>query len=115
MEGPHDKVVTVLGVANFKTELAIAEGLTEDFSYLAKKKLGDVLHAEQKATVDALTKVSRPVVEITVPEVSAESLGELFMFYEIQTALSGKLYDIDPFDQPGVELGKKLTKELLSL
>jgi len=36
------------------------------------------------------------------------------MLYETATAFAGALYGIDPFNQPGVELGKKLTREILA-
>ena len=84
------------------------------FSYLNGKEMGQILRAEQEATTKALAKCNRPSVTITFPTVDAHHVGEFFMLYEIATAFAGALYGINPFDQPGVELGKKLTKELLS-
>ena len=43
------------------------------------------------------------------PDLSAATLGEAIMFYQIATGYAGAWYGIDPFDQPGVELGKQLT------
>ncbi len=114
MEGPGDKIITIVGTEKFKTKLPIPENVGKDFDYICGKDLGDVLHAEQKATVGALREAKRPVVQVTLPEISAFTLGELIMFYQIQTAVTGHLYGIDPFNQPGVELGKKLTREILS-
>jgi glucose-6-phosphate isomerase len=42
-------------------------------------------------------------------ELTAESVGEAIMFYQLATGYAGVWYGIDPFDQPGVELGKRLT------
>jgi glucose-6-phosphate isomerase len=36
-------------------------------------------------------------------------MGQLFMMFQIATVYAGALYDVNPFDQPGVELGKELT------
>lgn len=114
MEGPNNKILTVLGVEKFKTQVPIPTNVSKEFSYLGGRDLGEVIHAEQTATVKALQQVGRPVISVSLPEISSRSMGELLMMYQIQTAVTGKLYGINPFDQPGVELGKKLTRELLS-
>lgn len=114
MDGPNNKVITVLGMEKFETKVPIPTNVAKDFAYLGGRDLGEVIHAEQTATIKALHQVSRPVVNVTLPEVSPHGMGELLMMYQIQTALTGKLYGINPFDQPGVELGKKLTREILS-
>ena len=46
---------------------------------------------------------------LRLPDLSAATMGEAIMFYQIATGYAGVWYGIDPFDQPGVELGKKLT------
>jgi len=46
---------------------------------------------------------------LTLPSLTAETMGELLMFYQLATSYAGVWYGIDPFDQPGVELGKRLT------
>jgi glucose-6-phosphate isomerase len=48
-----------------------------------------------------------------LPRVCAESLGELIMFFEAATSFAGSLLRIDPFNQPGVELGKRYAHGLL--
>jgi len=53
-------------------------------------------------------------MKISFPNVDALHLGEFFMLYQIATAFAGALYGINPFDQPGVELGKILTREILT-
>jgi glucose-6-phosphate isomerase len=114
MEGPPDKVITILGAERFALKAPIPATQTKDFDYLSGKDLCDVLKAEQTATTQALKTMRRPVVTVTVPQVSANTMGQLFMLYQIQTVVCGKLYGMNPFDQPGVELGKKLTREMLN-
>jgi glucose-6-phosphate isomerase len=46
---------------------------------------------------------------IRVPELSPSVMGELLMFFQLATGYAGIWYGINPFDQPGVELGKRLT------
>ncbi len=116
MEGPADKVFTFVGTDSFRvakesTTIDKAEGAYE---YLLGKDLGTIINAERTATAEALAKHGRPSMEVRFPTVDAHHLGEFFMLYETATAFAGALYEINPFDQPGVELGKKLTREILS-
>jgi glucose-6-phosphate isomerase len=46
---------------------------------------------------------------ISLPRIDADVFGELLMFYQVATGYAGIWYGVDPFDQPGVELGKQLT------
>jgi len=49
------------------------------------------------------------VITITVPQVDAFTVGQLFFLYEVAVVFAGGLYRIDPFNQPGVEESKRLT------
>jgi len=115
MEGPADKVFTIIGVDEFSSaaDATCVKNTPQAFNYLEGKNLGTILNAERHATTGALTEVGRPNLTVTLPKIDAHHLGEFFMLYEIATAFAGALYEINPFDQPGVELGKKLTKEIL--
>ena len=44
-----------------------------------------------------------------VPSIDDETVGELLMFFQLATGYAGVWYGVNPFDQPGVELGKRLT------
>lgn len=116
MEGPADKVFTFVGVDAFRvpSSATTIENATGSFGYLNGHDLGSIIGAEQRATSSALSKAGRPNLTVTLPTVDAHHIGELFMAYEIATAFAGALYDINPFDQPGVELGKVLTREMLT-
>ena len=48
-----------------------------------------------------------------MPEVNAFTLGQLMFLLEMQTAYTGALLNINTFNQPGVENGKKATFALL--
>jgi glucose-6-phosphate isomerase len=113
MEGPNDKVISFVGASSFDNQGRAIEEPFPSFEYLKGKRLGEILHAEQRATAQALAKVSHPNMTVTVDRVMPESIGELFFVYEVACAYCGALMGINPFNQPGVELGKKLTKEIL--
>ncbi|MCB5266680.1 MAG: glucose-6-phosphate isomerase [Candidatus Cloacimonetes bacterium] len=114
-EGPRDKVFTFLTVEKFQHDFVIPNLHPErpEVSYLGGKKLSELLNAERFATEIALTRAGRPNCNLIFPEISEETLGEAIMMYEIQTVFTGKLLNIDPLDQPGVEAGKVATYALM--
>jgi glucose-6-phosphate isomerase len=60
-----------------------------------------------------LIKAGKPVVYLSIPEVSERYIGALIFFYEYITALTGLLMEVNPFDQPGVEQGKHYIYSLM--
>jgi glucose-6-phosphate isomerase len=114
-EGPDDKIITFLGVGEFAQTIEIpAPGAEADaLSYLGGHTLAELLWAEQKSTAWALAQKGHPSLTITVPKVDARSVGALIYMLEMATAVAGELYDINAFDQPGVELSKKATYALM--
>jgi glucose-6-phosphate isomerase len=114
-EGPDDKVITFLGVGEFENTITIpAPG--EDaasLAYLGGHTIAELMWAEQKGTAWALAKGGRPSITITVPRVDAYHVGALIYLLEMATAVSGELYGIDAFNQPGVELSKQATYALM--
>lgn len=114
IEGPYDKLIVFLEVEKAATDLKIPEDHEfQKFSYVANKKLSTLLNTEKNATSFALTKYEHPNITLKIPEISAYYMGQLIFFFETACAFLGFLYNINPFDQPGVELGKIFTKGLL--
>lgn len=111
IEGPHDKTITFLRVEEFNREIPIPEAFKEieGVSYLSGHTLNELIHAEQRATEVALARAGRPNCRMDIPEITPAVIGQLFYMFEVQTAFTGGLYKINPFDQPGVEEGKRLT------
>jgi glucose-6-phosphate isomerase len=115
MEGPFDKTVTFLTVRETALDVAIPDAYpdVDELSYLGGRTLGELLDAERQATAAALATRGRMNMTIELPRVEAHALGQLFMLLQIATVYAGALYDVDPLDQPGVELGKQLTYGLM--
>lgn len=113
-EGPFDKVITFIAVENFRAEVEISEGCKDfpDVSFLCKHTLSELINTERKATEYALTTAHRPNFTITLPEVNAFTIGELLYYFELETAYTGAMLNIDTFNQPGVEGGKNATYAL---
>ncbi|HUS18709.1 MAG TPA: hypothetical protein VMZ25_03590 [Terriglobales bacterium] len=117
MEGPNDKMITFWTVEQPRADVKIPATLQfkkfDSCGYLAGKNLSTLLHAEQRATEAALTEAQRPNCRWTLRRVDEYTIGAFFQMLEFQTAFAGELYGIDAFDQPGVELAKKLTNGLM--
>ncbi len=114
-EGPFDKVITFISVKNYATEMPIPHGCEDipDVGFLGGHTMQELIQAENTATAYALMKAGRMNYTITMPEVNAFTLGQLMFLLEMQTAYTGALLNINTFNQPGVENGKKATFALL--
>jgi glucose-6-phosphate isomerase len=115
MQGPADKVVAFIRVAAHDVDLTIPAGgdLPDAVGFLKGRTLGALLDAEAEATARALTSAGRPSLTITVDAVNSRAVGALMMLLMVATVYAGALYRVDPFGQPGVELGKRLARERL--
>jgi len=108
VEGPFDKWFTLLSVTqpDHAVPLPSAYPDLEGAEYLAGRDLGELFSAEREGTRVALTEAGRPNVSVVFPRVDARSVGQYLMMMELAVAVMGELYDVDAFDQPGVEAGK---------
>lgn len=115
MEGPADKVVTFLGVREYRRTLRIPAGRTgEDaLDYLGGRTMDDLIRAEGRATALALARAGRPSMTITLDRISPRAVGALLYIFQMQTAFAAELLGINAFDQPGVEQGKRLTYAMM--
>lgn len=111
IEGPYDKTITILSVGDRGEDLAIPKAYdqVDALAYLGGHTLGELLDAERRATAHALAQRGRMNMTLELPRLTAHALGQVFMMLQIATVYAGRLYGVNPFDQPGVELGKELT------
>ncbi len=115
MEGPQDKVVLFVEVEDHGPDATIPNRHPEmpELSYLGGHSLGALINTERRATAEALRREGRPNATLYMPRVAARELGELLMLFQVATVYAGALYRVNPLDQPGVELSKRLTYGLM--
>jgi glucose-6-phosphate isomerase len=113
MAGPRDSWHIFIRESE-KPRLAVPEEVEDSFAYIKGKTYGQLLDACYEGTSQALTQAKRPHVTITIDKLDEEHLGQLFFLLLTEVVLLGKLYRIDPYGQPAVEIGKTITKEILS-
>jgi len=108
LDGPDDKMFTVITQdlegrgARVPPDLAKIAGA----EYLAGHTTGDLLAAEQEATIESLLAQARPVRRIAVSRVDEAALGALMAHFMLETVMAAFLLGVDAFDQPAVEDGK---------
>lgn len=108
MEGPTDKILFLIEVEKFQNDYALKNTVSgESFKLLSPFNLSTLMKAELEGTLEALKENKRHVVHMKIPSLQEEYLGQLILFSECLTVLVGKMLKVDPFNQPGVEAGKK--------
>ena len=112
LDGPKDKFFTFI-LSSCKGRGETFQSKDPDLAYLNGKTMGDLLDAEQRATVESLFEKKHPIRVLLVDVLTEESLGALLMHFMIETIVTADLLKVDAFDQPAVERGKVLTREYL--
>ncbi|MGE5379722.1 MAG: hypothetical protein ACM3NT_01500 [Methylocystaceae bacterium] len=114
-EGPADKIYGFIGIQDQGEQLVIPQftGSEKEYAYLSGHSLQHQLEVEQLATQISLFNTGHPCYQITLAEQSPLCLGALFYFYQMLVAYIAYIWEIDAFNQPGVEEGKNITYSLL--
>jgi glucose-6-phosphate isomerase len=114
-EGPNDKLFTFLQVEKFAgdVEIGAGPGCASELKYLWGEKMSRLIKCEKAATEYALLEANRPCLTVMFEEVDAEAVGEFIYLFEVTTSLAGLLFNINAYDQEGVELGKEATFALM--
>ena len=115
LDGPKDKYFTFITTDHSNKGIKINNDMFEgtDIDYFKDKTMGDLMEAEQRATIETFKLNNFSFREIYIPKIDEQNLGKLLSFSIIETIASCMYLDVDPFDQPAVEQGKKLTKTYL--
>ncbi|MEO8606011.1 MAG: glucose-6-phosphate isomerase [bacterium] len=112
LDGPADKVVIFIRVEDHGREIEIPSAYAdlEGVGYLRGKGLGALLNMEQRAAERALQQRGRLNLTLSVPELNAFTLGQLFQLFEAATLFAGVLHRVASWDQPAAaEVGRRLT------
>lgn len=114
-EGPNDKIITFLEVERFGQKLAIPSSMqdVQTLKYLAGSNFQTLIRSEKLATEYALLESNRPTMSVLFPQINAATVGQFLYLYEVAVSYMGGLLDINPYDQPAVQLGKDATYALM--
>lgn len=110
-EGPKDKVIGFLCVEETDDVPLEENSFGANQSWLCGQSLGTLLNAEQVATEKAVSEAGQATWTLTIPTLSPYYIGQFFTLWQVTVAIAGRLMELDPYNQPGVELGKQLTRD----
>ena len=113
LDGPRNKGCLFLTCDGLDKGPAFGKEAPAAWDWLADKHFGDLLQAEGLGTRMALCKSQVPLVNIAMRSADEEGAGRLMGLCMSATILTGWLLDINPIDQPAVELGKRLANARL--
>lgn len=113
LDGPRNKgCIFVTGAEPVQGRI-FGPDLPEKWAWLKGKAFGALLEAEALGTRMAMCKSGIPLVGMHIGELSERSAGAMMMLLEAATIFTGWLMEINPVDQPAVELGKRLANSRL--
>ena len=114
LDGPKDKLFYIFSL-KLKKKIIIKKNIFGNkFCYAENKDFSKVKEAQKKALINIFKKKNISYQEVIIKKDDEETLGQLFLYFMLETALIGKLMGLNPFDQPAVEQVKILTKKNLS-
>ncbi len=114
MEGARDKMVFFLRAQDAeKGSVVLKKSHFKETEILRGQSLGTLLKAEAEAIQLALTEVGVSNLSIQVSNLDEKTLGQLIMFFQLLVMSLGEALNINTFNQPGVELGKIMAKNIL--
>ena len=113
LDGTKNNFFTFFMVEDIKTQRINTKDLLDSHYFLKNKKTLDILKAQFYATQSVFSKRKIPFRSFVIKKRNEQTLGELFTFFMLETMMLGRALNINPFDQPEVELIKKETKKIL--
>ena len=114
LDGKKNNFFTFFLVEDTKTQKLETNYLLDSHYFLKNKKTLDILKAQFYATQLVFNKRKIPFRSFIIKRRNEETLGELFTFFMLETIVLGRALNLNPFDQPEVELIKKETKKKLA-
>ncbi len=113
LDGPKDKIFYIFSIKEKKTSFLKINNLIKKSNFLHNKRLNEIKIAQKEALIKSLKKKNIPFREIVINETDEKTIGRLFSYFMLETAMIGKILKINPFDQPAVEEVKNFTRSIL--
>ena len=113
LDGPKKNFYTLFFVKEKDAKKIDNKNILGSYSHLKNKDLNEISFAQFRATENVFKKKNIPFRSFIIEKRNEEVLGELFIFFILETILLGMAMKINPFDQPAVELIKVDTNKFL--
>ncbi len=113
LDGSKNNFYTFFFVKDEASKKINNSKLLNAYSFLRDKSINDIKFSQFKATQKVFLSKKIPFRCFDIKKRNEETLGELFTFFMLEAILLGKALNINPYDQPAVELIKTETKKFL--
>ena len=113
LDGPKNNFFTFFYVKDKNSNQINKSTLLSSHDYLRNKNLSDITLSQKMATEKVFSQKNIPFRSFEIINKDEKTLGELFCFFILETILLGRALNVNPYDQPSVELIKKETKKIL--
>ena len=113
LDGPKNYFFTFFFVSEKNSQKINNNKILDTYAFLKNKNINDICYSQFLATQKVFKKKKNPFRSFFIENRNEKILGELFIFFILETILLGKMMNINPFNQPAVELIKKETKKTL--
>ncbi len=113
LDGFKNNFFTFFYVNENKSDKINNNNILSQLEYLKNKSSKHIIFSQKKASEKIFKKKGIPFRSFEIKKRDEKTLGELFCFFMLETILLGKSLNLNPFDQPSVELIKKETKNFL--
>jgi glucose-6-phosphate isomerase len=114
LDGPNKYFYTFFNVLENKDRKIKNNGVLSTHKFLKNLSIEKIKQSQMIATEKVFTSKKIPFRSFRILKRNEKSLGELFCFFILETILLGRALNVNPFDQPSVELIKIETKKILS-
>ena len=113
LDGPKKNFFTFFYVFRKKSIKIKSNLILSSQSYLKNKTIDRILYSQKVATQRIFEKKNIPFRSFEIFNRNEQTMGELFCFFILESILLGRSLNVNPFNQPSVELIKKETKKIL--
>ena len=114
LDGIKNNFYTFYFVKENNSKKISKELLFKSHNFLKNKTINDIKFSQYLATENVFNKKKIPYRSFIIKKRDEKTLGELFIFFMLETILLGKALKLNPFNQPAVELIKDDTKNILN-
>ena len=113
LDGFNKNFFTIFFSKDKKSNKIINREYIDKYRLIENKSISQIMYSQKLATERVFLKKNIPFRSFEINELNEKSLGELFCFFILETILIGKMLNLNPYDQPAVELIKNETKKIL--
>ena len=114
LDGPKKNFYTFFNVLDNRMIELNNRSIISSHKYLKNQSIEKIKQSQMLATEKVFRFKKLPFRSFRILKRDEKSLGELFCFFILETILLGRALNVNPFDQPSVELIKIETKKILT-